>query len=167
MIRLLAAVLLSTLLVPTALAGGKKAEKLVVSFHLQGDAAEGPKHVFPQLTAGQQIHYRINPEFSTRDVVAFTSFPADDGVSYGVILQLGKQARMRLTSISAANRGNYLLALVNGQVRDAVVIDRGVDDGLLVIWQRITAAEIRAADELMPRIGMTEKQWKANKKKNK
>jgi hypothetical protein len=51
--------------------------------------------------------------------------------------------------------------MVNGSVRDAVLIDKAVTDGLLVIWQRIGLAEVRAADGLMPRIGENPKKWKA------
>ena len=62
--------------------------------------------------------------------------------------------------MSAANQGKFLLVMVNGSVRDAVLIDKPVTDGLLVIWQRIGLAEVRAADGLMPRIGETPKDWK-------
>lgn len=165
MIRLLAALTLSLLLAPGLLAGGKKPKGMEVSFHLQADEAEGRKLVFPQLTAGEQVFYRISPAFSTKDVVAFTPFPADDEVTYGVMLQLNPGAKQRLASISSDHRGQYLLAIVNGTVRDAVIIDRTVEDGILVIWQRITAPELRHADAMMPRIGQTPKEWKEERKK--
>ena len=95
------------------------------------------------------------------------SISADDGASYGVLVKLNAGAATRLTSITADNRGQYLLAIVNGQVRDAVLIDRAVDDGVLVIWQRISIAEVRQADAAMPRIGQDTKEWKKNLKKKK
>ena len=167
MTRFLAAALLSLLLIPLATAGGKKSEGLKVSFHIQADPGEGKKLVFTQKTAGQDIIYRIHPEISTKDVVAFLPFPADDEVSYGMMLQLKAGAKQRLTSISAESRGKYLLAVVNGQVRDAVLIDRVVEDGLIVIWQRISAPEVRQADAQMPRIGQSPKEWKESLKKKK
>ena len=160
MSRLLLILALTVFLPAAATAGGKKQVPVTVSFHLQGDAGEGNKLVFPFTTAGQQVYYRKHPEFSSKDVIAFQSFPSDDPSSYGLILQLNKVAARRLATISSANHGKYLLTLVNGTVRDAVLIDRQVNDGLLVIWQRIGAAEVRAADQLMPRIGEDPKVWK-------
>jgi hypothetical protein len=166
-IRLLAAALLSVLLLPSVLAGGKKPEGLSVNFHLQGNRDDGPNRVFAQLTAGQEIYYQLAPAFSSKDFTSFVPFPADDGASYGVLVKLNAGAATRLTSITADNRGQYLLAIVNGQVRDAVLIDRAVDDGVLVIWQRISIAEVRQADAAMPRIGQDTKEWKKNLKKKK
>jgi hypothetical protein len=167
MSRLIIAIAFLFVLPATSMAGGKKKAPVSVSFHLQGDAGEGNKLVFPFTTAGQQLHFRKHPEFSSQDVVAFQSFPSDDPSSYGLILQLNKVGRQRLTSMSASNNGKFLLVMVNGTVRDAVLIDREVNDGLLVIWQRIGAAEVRAADLIMPRIGEDPKAWKQRLKEEK
>lgn len=167
MSRIIIALAVLLMLPSASLAGGKKQPPVSVSFHIQGDAGEGNKMVFPFTTAGQEIYFRKHPEFSAQDVVAFQSFPADDPASYGLVLQLNKVARQRLAAMSASNNGKFLLAMVNGTVRDAVLIDRQVDDGLLVIWQRIGAAEVRAADMLMPRIGEDAKAWKRRMKEQK
>ena len=116
--------------------------------------------VFPYPTAGKEIYYSKSPEFTKDDIIAFQSFPSDDETSYGLILQLNKVATQRLANMSGANHGKFLLAMVNGTVRDAVLIDRSVNDGLLIIWQRLGAAEVRAADRIMPRIGEDPKAWK-------
>lgn len=167
MSRLIIALAFFLALPAASIAGGKKGAPVSVSFHLQGDAGEGQKFVFPFKTAGQQIYYRKNPEFSLKDIIAFQSFPSEDPSSYGLILQLNKVGRQRLASMSASNNGKFLLAMVNGTVRDAVLIDRQVNDGLLVIWQRIGAAEVRAADTLMPKIGEDPKAWKKRLKEQK
>ena len=96
----------------------------------------------------------------TKDIIAFRSFPADDGQTYGLIFQLNKTAAGRLRSLSTAEQGKLLLAVVNGQVRDAVVIDKPVGDGLIVIWKWITLAEVKLADKHRPRIGEDPKAWK-------
>lgn len=164
MTRIIIAIAVLCMLPAVSQAGGKKQSPVTVSFHLQGDPGEGQKMVFPFTTAGREIYFRKHPEFSAQDVVAFQSFPSEDPASYGLILQLNKVARQRLSAMSASNSGKFLLAMVNGTVRDAVLIDRQVDDGLLVIWQRIGAAEVRAADMLMPRIGEDPKTWKKRMK---
>ena len=164
MSRLLLAIAIVLLVPATVMAGGRKPPPVTVTFHLQANPGEGEKLVFPFTTAGKEVFYRRSPAFSERDIIAFQSFPADDKNSYGLILQLNSVAKGRLASLSGANSGKFLLAMVNGSVRDAVLIDRSVEDGLLIIWQRIGLAEVRAADGLMPRIGETVKEWKTRMK---
>ena len=161
----LATSLAITLLPGAILAAGKKPPDFTVSFHLQ--AEPGDRHAFTQLTAGKEVAFRKSPEISTSDIVAFRSFPADDGNSYGAVFQLSKVASGRLRSMSTANRGKLLLAVVNGQVRDAVLIDKPVNDGLIVIWKWVSLAEVRLADQHVPRIGEDPKDWKKRLKEQK
>ena len=165
--RFLAVTIVVVLLPGALVAAGKKAPPLTVSFHLQANPGESTKTVFKQLTAGKEITYRTVPEISTRDITAFRSFPSDDGQSYGAVFQLNKVAANRLRTVSTAHRGKFLLAVVNGQVRDAVVIDKPVSDGLIVIWKWITLNEVRQADLLIPRIGEDPKVWKKRIKEQK
>ena len=51
-------------------------------------------------------------------------------------------------------------------VRNAVLIDRPVNDGLIVIWKRVSLAEVKLADQHLPRIGEDPKTWKKRIKKN-
>jgi hypothetical protein len=134
-------------------AGGKKGEKSGISFHMQGDPTDNPKMIFPQLTNGQELVYRRNPEFMTKDIAAFNPFPSQDGEGYGAVLQLKPGAKNRLAAITSANANRWMIAMVNGRLVDAVLIDKQVDDGLLVIWKGIGAAEIEAFDSQVPRIG--------------
>ncbi|WP_193210950.1 SecDF P1 head subdomain-containing protein [Luteolibacter marinus] len=151
--RLIAIALLTLCPGLTAHAGGKKGEKSGISFHIQTDQSENPKMIFPQLTNGQQVFYRRVPEISTKDIVAFNPFPSQDGEGYGVLLQLKNSAKNRLAAVTNANVNRWMIAMVNGRVVDAVIIDKQVDDGYLVIWKGIGAAEIDAFDAKVPRIG--------------
>ena len=161
--RSLAIAFAVALLPGTLMAGGKKAAEFSVSFHLE--ATPGERQAFKQLTNGKEVFYRKSPEVSTKDIIAFRPFPADEGQTYGVIFQLNKAAAGRLRSLSTAEQGSLLLAVVNGQVRDAVVIDKPVGDGLIVIWKWITLAEVKLADKHRPRIGEDPKAWKKRLKK--
>ena len=162
-----AAVALALLPAPAPAGGRKDEPTITVSFHLQTTPDPSRQRTFTQPTAGEQVVYRRVPEIATRDIVAFSPFPGDDGQTYGVVFQLNEPATRRLSSISAANQGRYLLAIVNGQVRDAVIIDRPVNDGLIVIWRWVTLQEIRLADSLLPRIGEDPKAWKERQKNKK
>jgi len=161
------ALLLLLALAPAVQAGGKKPPPVEVSFHLQGDASDGAKWVFPQETAGKELYFRKTPDITHKDIVAFRPFPSDDDKTFGIIFQLRDIAAKRLRNLCNANRDRYLLAMVNGQVRDAVLIDRAPTDNYIIIWQRIGNKEIKAADMLMPRIGEDPKVWKENLKKKK
>lgn len=158
MARIFTIIALGVLLPASAFAGGKKAPPMSVSFHLQSDP--GDRQVFKQLTAGKEIFFSKSAVLTEKNFVAFRPFPSEDDQSYGVVFQLDKVGASRLQAISAANRGKLLVALVNGQVRDAVLVDQPVDDGLIVIWKRVALPEIRQADQLMPRIGEDPKAWK-------
>lgn len=79
---------------------------------------------------------------------------------------MSKTAGSRLAAISTANQGLWLLTMVNGRIVDGVLIDKPVEDGLLVIWKGVTASEIRAFDKERPRIGQDPKEWKKQSKKS-
>ena len=160
----LSAIFAATLLsVGFANAAGKKAPDLNLSFHLQAEA--GDRRVFKQLAAGKEVLFQKSAAISTKDVVAFRSFPADDQNSYGMVFQLEKTASNRLRNLSSVHQGKLLLAIVNGQVRDAVVVDKPVNDGLVVVWKRISLAEVKLADQHLPRIGEDPRAWKKRIKK--
>ena len=151
--RLFAIALLSLCPGLTAQAGGKKGENSGISFHLQGDPTDNPKMVFAQLNAGQQMVFRRNPEVMTKDIAAFNPFPSQDGQGFGMVIQLKPSAKNRIAAVTNANVNRWMLAMVNGRRVDAVVIDKMIEDGHLVIWKGIGAAEIEAFDKEIPRIG--------------
>lgn len=151
--RLFAILLLALCPGLTAHAGGKKGDATGISFHLQADPTDNPKMIFQQMTNGQQLVYRRNPEISTKDIAAFNPFPSQDGEGYGALLQLKPSAKNRFSAITNASVNRWMVAMVNGRVVDAVIIDKQVDDGYVVIWKGIGQAEIDAFDAMVPRIG--------------
>lgn len=148
------------LLCPAAMANGKKTPPAAVSFHVEGNAQEGPKFVRKVQTVAGERYFRKVPEVGTDDIVAFSPFPADDNKTYGIVFQLSKRAAQRLHASTNLNQGKLLLALVNGQAVGVVKIDKPVTDGLLVIWSGIQQHEIKLYDKLAPRIGEDPKVWK-------
>ena len=139
-------------------AGGKKDDASAVSFHLETEAGDNPKMIFQQpMPNGQARHFRRMPEISSKDLTAFSPFPADDGVSYGVMFKLKGNAQRRLNAVSTNNQGRWLLAMANGRAVDAVLIDKPVDDGFIVIWQGVTEQEIKQLDKALPRLGEDQK----------
>ncbi|MFK7850913.1 MAG: hypothetical protein AB8D78_08035 [Akkermansiaceae bacterium] len=139
-----------------ASAGGEKKE-VKVSFHIETDANDNPKMIFPFQLAGKQRFFRRMPEIASKDFVAFSPFPADDQASYGAVFQLKDNARRRLAAVTAVNEGRWLIAQAFGRAVDGVLIDGPVDDGAIVIWKGLTLEEIRELDKAIPRVGEKKK----------
>jgi hypothetical protein len=155
--------LLNLALTPAALASGKKDHKASVTFHLQGDETDNPKMIFPEggvpMSNGKRVVFRRMPEFGTKDIQSFDAFPSDAG-DYGLVIKFKGGAINRLSATSAASRDAWLLAQVNGRMVDGVIIDKQIDDGMLVIWKGVTLADIALLDEALPRIGQEGKKKK-------
>ena len=73
-----------------------------------------------------------------------------------MVFRLKGNAARRLSAITAANQGRWLLASLNGRAADAVLIDTQIDDGVLVIWKGVTLADIELLDKSFPRAGEEE-----------
>lgn len=143
------------------LAGGNKKQAVTLSFHIETEGADNPKMIFPHFVSGRERYFRRIPEVSSRDLLAFSPFPADDGASYGVVFQLKGPATRRYAAVTNMSTGRWLLAQSNGRVVDAVLIDKPVEDGMIVVWKGITLEEIAEFDKLMPRIGQAKKKGKS------
>lgn len=136
-----------------ATAGGNKGEPAKVSFHVETEALDNPKMIFPHVISGERRFFRRIPDVSSQDFVAFTPFPAEDQASYGVVFQLKDNARRRLAAVTSVNQGKWLVCQAFGRVVDGVLIDAPVDDGAIVVWNNLSLEEIRLLDESLPRIG--------------
>lgn len=139
------------------MAGGNKDKKVEISFHIETEASDNPKMIFPYELMGKQRFFRRIPEVSSNDFVAFTPFPADDQASYGVILQLKDNARRRLAAITQISSGKWLVCKAYGRIIDGVLVDDPVDDGVVVVWKGLSLEEIGQMDEVIPRIGEKKK----------
>ncbi len=151
-VRLLTLIMVVVCALP-ALAGGKKQQMAGFAFHLETQAGENPKMVFNQFVSGKERVFRRVPEISTKDVEAFNPFPSQDGRGFGVLLKLKQGPTHRLSGVTAANTGKWLIARVNGRIVDAVRIDQQITDGEIVIWKGLSQAEITGMDKKLPRIG--------------
>lgn len=152
-------------LAPNLLAGGKKQDKSSVSFHMETEATDNPKMIFPQLANGKTRYFRRMPEISSKDVVSFNPFPSDVGEDYGILFKLKENAVNRLAAITNASQGRWMIAQVNGRVVDGVLIDKQVNDGYIVIWKGVTLADVNLLDKSFPRLGAGGAADKDKKKK--
>lgn len=165
-VRIAALVALLTLVVtPLGHAGGKAGEMAMVSFHLETDAAGATKkNAVSQMDDGKERFFLRTPEITLKDVAAFSPFPSGTEDQYGLVFQLKDPAKRALNVLSLTAQGKYLLAQANGRFVDGVLIDKPVEDGIIVIWKGITTEEVKHFDKILPRIGAKDK---AKKKKAK
>ncbi len=154
------------LLIPmSALAGGKKNPTASISFHLEGNPSDSAKFSREIKTSAGTGHYRIVPEISNRDILAYAPFPSKEDSTYGLIIKLNKQATRRLEIVSTSNLNKLLLSVINGQPHGVVHITQPIKDGTLVIWRGVTLEQIRSCDSVIPRIGEDRKEWKKRVRK--
>jgi hypothetical protein len=146
-------------IIPPSQAAGKKDTPATASFHLETDPTDNPKMTFQQAAGGRMRTFSRVPEVSSKDVLSFAPFPADDG-SYGVLFSLKGHAAQRLAAVTNMGQGRFLIAQLNGRTVDGVLIDKPVEDGKLVIWKGATLADIAVLDESYPRIGQEGKKKK-------
>ena len=134
-------------------AGGKKEGAAGIAFHLETNPGDNPNMVFTQFVAGQERVFRRVPEIGPTDLESFNPFPSQDGEGYGVLLRLKRGATNRLSGVTAANMGRWMIARVNGRIVDGVLIDQQITDGEMVIWKGLALAEVKQLDKTLPRIG--------------
>lgn len=143
---------------PSAIAGGNKGKAVPIAFHIETVGTDNPKMIFPYELLGKQRFFRRIPEIASKDMVAFSPFPADDQASYGAVFQLKDVARRRLAAVTADNIGKWLVCQAFGRIVDGVLVDGPVDDGAIVIWRGLSLEEVNQLDKALPRIGGKEKQ---------
>ena len=147
---------------PAAYAGGNADNKAAISVHLETENSENPKMIFQQEIGGRTRYFRRMPEISTKDIIAFSPFPSEAGGDFGVIFKLKDNVARRLSAVTSSNQGRWLITMINGRAVDGVLIDKQIDDGIIVAWKGVNLADIAVFDESLPRIGQDGR--KKNKK---
>jgi len=151
-----------------ALANGKKRPPIVITFHLEANSMEGRKLSIEADTPMGKKYIQKSPSFSTQDFIAYYPFVSPhENEMYGVSLQLGKTAAARLKALSAANKGRYIVATINGRVVDMLYVDRQVDGRVITIWRGVDPQFFQIVNHLLPKIGETSKAWKKRLKAEK
>lgn len=145
----LAPLLLLTLL--PLLVGFSKKTAVTITFHAQADEMDPKKTMFPIQIEGQPMLFKMVPEASQQNVVAFHVFDSETG-DKGVALQLDFRGRENIEMVTRTRQGQYLLAMINGKPVDYVAIDRVIQNGLITIWRGVTDEVIAEMDKKYSRI---------------
>lgn len=103
-------------------------------------------------------------DLSEKQIEKILPFPVKDG-SWGCVLKLNSQGRIRLETMSGEIRGSALVVFVttkagHHQVAD-MIIDRPVSDGIITIPRGLTEFEIQALKKQFKILGAPTKQnWR-------
>jgi hypothetical protein len=102
--------------------------------------------------SGKTVAIEKMPWISERDVIAFLSYPAGNGM-YGALLQLDEHGRVVLDTLSVERRGSLLFVFINGRSITELEIDKRVSDGKIYIPFGLTSADIESMKKDWPMIG--------------
>ncbi len=130
----------------------EKKPEYTITFHSQAMEADSPKTMFPYDLNGKRIFFKIVPEFSQQNIIAFHPFPATTGDGSGAVLHLDFRGKSQLEIITRTRKDEYLLTLVNARPVDFVVLDQPVLDGVVTIWQGLTPEVIEKMDKVVQRM---------------
>lgn len=151
-----ALVLLATLLT-TALwceGGGNQYKMYLVTFHIEGDDKDNPKMITP-VKLGQehrQYYFSKIPSFTDKDIAWFYPFTASDGVTYGAAFRMKEHAAVELKAVTLTNQGKLLGLRCSDAPLQAVMIDRPIDDGVVVIWSGLQQKHLQEFRKRFPHV---------------
>lgn len=131
--------------------GMSKKPKFTISVHGEGAAEDNPRMIFPETIEGQQMIFKLLPEFSHSDIAAIHPFPADDG-TFGVTLKLDFRGTNALELATRTRPGEFLLTKVNGYSCGLVTMDKPILDGIFTIWSGVPETVILEMQKKYPDI---------------
>ena len=149
---ILATVVLASLC--TMGAGKKNANSYMISFHIEGTEAEAPKFSQPVRlgSEGKVYYFSILPTFTNRDIAWFYPFVSKDGKSYGAAFQLKPTATKGLQAVTLKTQGKLLGARIVDAPLTAVMIDRPIEDGVLVVWSGLSKKHLQMFQKQFPHV---------------
>jgi hypothetical protein len=146
--RIAPLVLLAVL--PLLVAFSKK-PTYVITFHAQSEATDSKKMTFPMKIEGRDMIFKMIPEISQQNIIAFHPFDAEGG-GKGVALQLDFSGRATLEMLTRQRQGQVLVAMVDAKPVDYVVIDQVIDNGMITIWRGVPEPTLQQMGKKLARI---------------
>jgi hypothetical protein len=129
----------------------KRDPKVSITVFSQGSEMESPKSIFRRPIEGENMVFKVIPEFTTQSIVAYHPFPAKDGTN-GVAVKLDFKGTNALELVTRMRQGEVLLTMVNGVVVDYVRINQVIPDGIFTIWRGLPDELIASMEKKYPRI---------------
>tara|TARA_R110000850_G_scaffold16044_9_gene50060 strand:+ start:1414 stop:1848 length:435 start_codon:yes stop_codon:yes gene_type:complete len=126
----------------------------LVTMHVESEPDSNPKMVTPVKLGSEHRQYFFSklPTFTDADIAWFYPFTAQDGVSYGAAFRFKDHATVELKAITLTNQGKLLGVRCSDAPIGAVLIDRPIDDGVVVVWQGLQQRHLNEFQKRFPHI---------------
>ncbi len=136
------------------LGAGKKYKLYLVTFHMEGDQTDNPKMVVPVKlgTDHRQYYFSKIPSFTDHDMAWFYPFTSRDGASFGAAFKLKDHAATELKALTLTNQGKLLGLRCSDAQLQAVLIDRPIDDGVIVVWEGLQQRHLQEFRKRFPHV---------------
>ncbi|MDP4938031.1 MAG: hypothetical protein NWR21_01840 [Verrucomicrobiales bacterium] len=133
---------------------GKQYKLYLVTFHIEGESTDNPKMITPVKLGQEHRQYFFSkiPTFTDNDVAWFYPFSAADGVSFGVAFRMKEHATIELKAITLTNQGKLLGLRCSDAPLQAVLIDKPIDDGVVVIWSGLQQRHLQEFRKRFPHV---------------
>lgn len=133
---------------------GQKHKTYVATFHVEAAENFNPKMVTPLKLGSQHKQYFFSklPTFTDHDIAWFYPFTAQDGITYGVAFRFKEHAAVELKAITLTNQGKLLGIKCSDAPIHAVLIDRPIDDGVVVIWEGLQQRHLQEFRKRFPHV---------------
>jgi len=147
-----------------ALMAGANHPKVSIRFHTEANPKSGSSFIVSAKMpdSDQPVTLSKFADIAEDDIVAIYPFPAADG-TLGCAFKLDEHGRVSLDSISQQYHGTLLFAFINTRPVAAMMIDRRVSDGILMIPRGVRPEEVALMRKSFPVLG--EKKGKSGAKK--
>ncbi|HQW27968.1 MAG: hypothetical protein KA152_11735 [Verrucomicrobiales bacterium] len=135
-------------------AAGKQYKLYLVTFHIEGEETDNPKMITPVKLGQEHRQYFFSklPSFTDSDIAWFYPFTASDGVSFGAAFRLKEHAAVELKALTLTHQGKLLGIRCSDAPLQAVLIDRPIDDGVIVIWNGLQQKHLQEFRRRFPHV---------------
>jgi len=142
------------LVAAVSLGAGKKYKLSYITVHTEGDATDNPKMVVPVKLGSEHRQYFFSkiPSFTDADVEWFYPFRSRDGASFGTAFKLRNHGLQELKGITLTNQGKLLGIRVSDGPLSAVLIDRPITDGVIVVWEGLSQKNLAEFSRRFPHV---------------
>lgn len=149
---LVAGLLISASLVLTG--GGGKSKAYVLTVHLESSEDEAPKFAGPAKLGSEmrQYYFKKIPDFTDDHVAWFYPFVSQDGKSFGAAFKLKPHKAQALAALTTQHQGKLLGMRIPNAPYNALLIDKPIDDGVLVFWEGLAKEHLQAFEKIFPHV---------------
>ncbi|MEX2578903.1 MAG: hypothetical protein WD342_07580 [Verrucomicrobiales bacterium] len=133
---------------------GKKYKIYLVTFHLEAEKTDNPKFITPVKLGKDHRQYFFDkiPTFTDKDIAWFYPFTSREGTSFGAAFKLKDHAATQLKAVTLTTQGKLLGIRCSDAVLQAVLIDKPIDDGVIVVWDGLQQRHLQQFRKRFPHV---------------